>query len=194
MRTHRWRWSAVGAAVVLLVAGWIALCPGGSSDPASTETYLPGVAADVHLPPSRAGRTAVVVLIPGGGWRTADRRGFGPFAETLASHGMVAMNATYRAADSGARFPVPVGDVVCAVDFAADRARRAGFSPGPVIVLGHSSGSHLAALAALAGAHFRTDCPYPPVRVDGLLPTIWCRRHSRGRSPRGSRQPGIRSC
>jgi hypothetical protein len=155
----------VGAAVVLLVAGWIALRSGGSSHPVSTETYLPGVAADVHLPPSRAGRTAVVVLIPGGGGRTADRRGFGPFAETLASHGMVAMNATYRAADSGARFPVPVGDVVCAVDF-----------------------------AALAGAHFRTDCPYPPVRVDGLLPTIWCRRHSRGRSPRGSRQPGIRSC
>jgi acetyl esterase/lipase len=172
MRIHGWRWSAAAAAVVLLVADWIALRPGGdhhSSHPASTENYLPGVAADVYLPSSPAGRTPVVVLIPGGGWRTADRRGLGPLAETLAAHGMVAVNATYRAADSGVRFPVPVSDVVCAVDFAADRARRAGIAPGPVIVLGHSSGAHLAALAALAGAHFRKDCPYPAVRVDGLV-------------------------
>jgi acetyl esterase/lipase len=38
-----------------------------------------------------------------------------------------------------------------------------------VIVLGHSAGAHLAALAALAGDHFRAHCPYPPVRIDGLV-------------------------
>jgi hypothetical protein len=53
-----------------------------------------------------------------------------PLVETLAAPGMVVVNATYRAVKSGVRFPVPVADVVCAIDFAADRARQAGISAG----------------------------------------------------------------
>jgi acetyl esterase/lipase len=133
-----------------------------------TTDYLPGVAADVFLP-GRAERAPVVVLIPGGAWLTADRRGLRPLAEELAEHGIVAVAATYRAARDGVRFPVPVSDVVCAIDFAVARTRAAGITPGPVIVLGHSSGAHLAALAALATSHFRGVCRYPPARVDGLI-------------------------
>jgi alpha-beta hydrolase superfamily lysophospholipase len=62
---------------------------------------------------------------------------------------------------------MPVADIVCAVDFATDRAARAGIRVGPVVILGHSSGAHLAALAALATAHFRGACPYAPARIDG---------------------------
>ena len=82
---------------------------------------------------------------------------------------MLVVNATYRAADDGVIFPTPVQDVVCAIDFAAAAARRRGIAPGPVVVLGHSSGAQLAALAALAGPQFRSGCPYPPVQVDGLI-------------------------
>ena len=174
MTGRRRRWAAITAAVTLLVAGCAADRPSTervAAPPhlAGTQNYLPGIAADVYLPQSPAGRTPVVVLIPGGGWRTADRGGLGALAATLAGHGMVAVNATYRAADSGVRFPVPVNDVVCAIDFAADRARRAGIVPGPLVVLGHSAGAHLAALAALAGDRFRKDCPYPPAQVDGFV-------------------------
>jgi acetyl esterase/lipase len=66
-------------------------------------------------------------------------------------------------------FPQPVADIVCAVDYAADRARRAGYRAAPLVVLGHSSGAHLASLAALAGTHFRERCPYPPAQPDGLV-------------------------
>lgn len=173
MRGSRRYWAAIVAAVPLIIAGCGSHRPAGpvATLPhlAGTQNYLPGNAADVYLPQSTAGGTPVVVLIPGGGWRTADRGGLSPLAATLAGHGMVAINATYRAADSGVRFPVPVNDIVCAIDFAADRARRAGLVPGPLVVLGHSAGAHLAALAALAGDHFRKDCPYPPAQVDGFV-------------------------
>jgi acetyl esterase/lipase len=111
----------------------------------------------------------VVVLVPGGSWLTADRSGLGGLAESLAAGGAAAVNVTYRAADDGVRFPAPVQDVVCAVDAAVDRVRRAGRLPGPVVVLGHSAGGHLAALAALAGERFRPGCPYPAATVTGLV-------------------------
>jgi acetyl esterase/lipase len=161
-------------AVALLVVGvaWVGLRSRSHSDPlphyVDTTDYLPGVEADLYLP-SATTDAPVVVLIPGGAWLTANRSGLSPLAETLAAHGMVVLNATYRAVKSGVRFPVPVSDIVCAIDFAAYRAVEADIAAGPVVVLGHSSGAHLAALAALRGPHFSSNCPYPPVQVNGLI-------------------------
>ena len=166
------------AAVVLAATGlvWAGLVWAGSRSGsprlqhfAGTADYLPGVAADLYLPPGHASTTPVVVLVPGGGWQTADRRGLRPLADALAGQGMVVVNATYRAADSRARFPQPVADIVCAIDYAADRARRAGYRSGPLVVVGHSSGAHLASLAALGGSHFRGACPFPQVQPDGFV-------------------------
>lgn len=166
----RWRYRAiVGCAVAVLAV--LSACSSSTAPlrhRADTTDYLPGVAADLFLPDATV-RAPVVVLIPGGAWLTADRSGLRPLADALADHGIVAVAATYRAADDGVRFPVPVSDVVCAIDFAVARTRAAGITPGPVIVLGHSSGAHLAALAALATAHFRSACRYPAARVDGLI-------------------------
>jgi acetyl esterase/lipase len=177
MSARRARRRAVPAlvAVSTLAAGLAALvaAPWATEDPddgppAVTVEYLPGRASDVYLP--RAARAApVVVLVPGGGWRTADRTGLAPLARALAAGGAVAVNITYRAAEDGGRFPQMAGDVVCAVDFAAERARRSGITPGPVVVAGHSAGAHLAALAALAPERFRTGCPYPAARATGLV-------------------------
>jgi acetyl esterase/lipase len=172
---HRRR-AVLIAVVVLVTTGCAAGHPPSTSHaPSTSETarpstaqYLPGVAADVYLP-APAAEAPVVVLIPGGGWRTADRRGLAPLAKALAADGMVVVNATYRAAQDGVRFPTPVQDVVCAIDFATLRARQDGITPGPVIVVGHSSGAQLSALAALAGPRFRGACPYPSVLVDGLV-------------------------
>ncbi|SDP48836.1 Acetyl esterase/lipase [Nakamurella panacisegetis] len=166
---------AVAAVVVIAVAAVVwTLVRAHRTTPAlahfkQTQDYLPGVAADLYLPAPAAGRTPTVVLIPGGGWSSADRGGLAPLADALAANGMVVLNATYRAADSGVTFPVPVADIVCAIDYAAAQARLAGFSPGQIVVMGHSSGAHLSALAALDGAHFRHACPYQAVEPDGLI-------------------------
>ena len=136
---------------------------------ARTQEYLPGVAADVFLPAAVRDRAPVVILVPGGSWRSANRSGLAPLAETLAERGMTVVNATYRASDSGARFPEPVADIVCAVDFGVEQARMAHVVPGPVVVVGHSSGAQLASLAALEPTRFRADCPYPQVDPDGFV-------------------------
>ena len=158
----------VGGVVATAAAPW---SPAGGPDAAPTVVagdYLPGRGAEVYLP--RGVRTApVVVLVPGGAWRRATRKGLAPLARSLATSGLVAVNASYRASAQGGRFPGMVADVVCAVDYAVDSARRAGIEPGRVVVLGHSAGAHLAALAALAPDRFRAGCPYPPARADALV-------------------------
>ena len=84
------RWWAVVAVAAAVLAAAIALWPRTGSDhrdkPVSTahltgtSDYLPGVAADLYLPSTPASArkpiaAPVVVLVPGGGWQTADRLG-----------------------------------------------------------------------------------------------------------------------
>jgi acetyl esterase/lipase len=164
---------AAAVAAVAAIAGlaWAALqddTPPAYEHLATTVDYEPGRAADVYLP-DRAGRAPVVVLVPGGGWRSAERDGLAPLADRLADAGMMAVNVTYRAADDGARFPAPVQDVDCAVRFAAARAEEVGIDPEPLLVLGHSSGAHLSALVALAGDRLDGPCRWPRQEVDGLV-------------------------
>ena len=181
-RPVRRRWWAVpvlAAAALALTVGCSPSSEGdGAEDPAgagrapdATREYLPGLGADVYLPAELPATdpVPVVLLVPGGGWQTADRRGLGPLAAELAEAGFVAVNATYRAGADGASFPVPVQDVLCASGFAVEAARTAGVDPGPVVVIGHSAGAHLASLAALEGAELAASCPSPMPRIDGLV-------------------------
>ena len=133
-----------------------------------TEDYLPGRAADLYLPDS-SGPSPLVVMVPGGGWLTAERGGLAPLAEALARDGVSVVNATHRAVDQGGRFPQMVADVLCSVSWAVARVTALRDAPSLVVLLGHSSGAHLAALAALGPADLATGCPYPPAHIDGLV-------------------------
>jgi acetyl esterase/lipase len=133
-----------------------------------TEEYLPGLAADVYLPPGRS-TAPLVVIVPGGGWESADRSGLGPLADALADAGLMAVTITYRTGTDQARFPVPAEDIACAVRFASTRAMEAGIDAHPLVLAGHSAGAHLAAVVALAPDLVRGDCPYPPAMPDALV-------------------------
>jgi acetyl esterase/lipase len=133
-----------------------------------TEAVGRGVKADVYLPTGKEA-PPVVLLVPGGGWATADRTGLGQLAEHLAAAGAVVVNTTYRTQKTEDFFPTPVQDVVCAMDFAAEKASSEGMAGGPLIVVGHSAGAHLAALAALVADQFQDGCSHPPVQADGLI-------------------------
>lgn len=164
------------AALVLTCALLAAACGSGSSDPKgaaapppdATVTYAPDLTADVYLP-AQTGRAPLVVLVPGGSWRTADPTGLAGLAAGLAERGIVAATSHIRAAEDDVTYPVPVEDVLCAVSGVAADARTRGFRPTRVVVLGHSSGAHLAALAVLAFDDFDPCCSSPVVEPDALI-------------------------
>ena len=136
----------------------------------STHEYRAGVEAEVYLPEGvPPGPVPVAVTVPGGSWATADRTRLAPLAEALASEGILVVNASYRTTTDHVLYPVPVQDVACAVSFAAQQAVGSGYSPEPLVVVGHSAGAHLAALAALAPEEFAGDCPAPSVAPTGLV-------------------------
>jgi acetyl esterase/lipase len=123
--------------------------------------------AQVHWPESSR-TSAIVVLVPGGGWYSADPGGLVPLAEELAAAGFVAATTTYRAAVDGERFPVPVEDVLCAAASAVEQARESGRT-APLVLVGHSAGAHLAALAALRPDLAAKECPHPAVEPDAVV-------------------------
>jgi acetyl esterase/lipase len=132
-----------------------------------TASYRPGLDADVFVPDQR-GAVPLVVMVPGGGWLTADRSGLTPLAERLAADGIFVVNATYRAAEASVVYPTPVQDVLCALGFAVDRVEHTGRAPAAVVLLGHSAGAHLAALAALGAVQRAPGCEFPLVAPDGF--------------------------
>ena len=134
----------------------------------TTAEYRPGVEADLHL--RIAGSTQpVLVLVPGGAWETANRSGLTPLASSLAEAGVVVVNARVRAASDGVIYPAPVEDVLCALAFGVARAKGAGVRVGQLLIFGHSSGAHLAALAALQPDRYLPSCEDSLVTPDGLI-------------------------
>ncbi|WP_024288693.1 alpha/beta fold hydrolase [Cellulomonas sp. KRMCY2] len=139
--------------------------PPGSSAAGPTE-YRDGLSATIDLPTGTE-PTAVVVLVPGGGWSSADPGGLAPLAAALAEDGLAVVTITYGTSGTDAFYPTPVDDVRCAVAFAAAQV------PGvPVVLVGHSAGAQLVALVGLvpepdpAGAR---DCAYPDHAADAVV-------------------------
>lgn len=143
--------------------------PSSAARASMTVEYAPGRTEDLYLP-SGQGRVPLVVLVPGGSWATSDPTGLAPLAAALADAGVAAAPARIRAASDGVVYPVPLEDVLCAVGAAVDQLASHGYVAGPVAVLGHSSGAHLAALAVLAADDFSPACSdSPAVRPDALI-------------------------
>lgn len=138
-----------------------------SGDPAG-ETDRPFGVVDVFVPGGSSG-DRLVVIVPGGGWIDADPAGLVPLAQALADAGNVAVTTTYRASADGAHFPVPAGDVVCAIGSAVEVSNAAGFPADEIVVVGHSAGAHLASLVALRPDDFGADCPAASPAPDRLV-------------------------
>ncbi len=155
--------TAVAAVATLLAAcdGEAPTATPSTSEPGPGE-YLPGLAATVDLPAGEP--DAVILVVPGGGFRAADPTGFLPLGEDLADEGFATVTITYDHAGTGTYYPRPVDEVACAIGFAAAQVPDV-----PVVVLGHSAGANLVMLAGLQPLRTDVSCPYEPREADGLV-------------------------
>ncbi|MFV0258894.1 MAG: alpha/beta hydrolase family protein [Acidimicrobiales bacterium] len=89
-----------------------------------------------------------VILIHGGFWQAGyDLRLEDAVVEDLVGRGFVVANLDYRAMGDGGGWPQTFADVAQAIDTVADWRRDRNLS-GPVVIVGHSAGGHLALWAA----------------------------------------------
>jgi acetyl esterase/lipase len=123
----------------------------------ATETSGRGGPVDVYAP-AEVGPWPVIVTVHGGGWYGGSPDTMAPLADGLAARGAVVYNASYRTIRRRGRFPDTVDDVACAAANAVATASRYTTTPGAVVLVGHSAGAHLAALATLAPGRFGTAC------------------------------------
>jgi arylformamidase len=110
--------------------------------------------------PTAAPAAPVLVFVHGGAWRGGRKEQYSFPAETL-----VAAGAHYVALDfasiASVRLPEMAAQVGRAIAWVSANARRFGADPGRLNLAGHSSGAHLAAVAAAL------DGPDP--RIHGVL-------------------------
>ena len=160
----------VPVALLVLVAGVSCSPPAedATSPATASDSYRAEQSADPHIP-TGVTSAPVVVMIPGGSWQSADPAGLAPLAEALADRGVVAVPVTIRAAQDGVVHPTPVEDVLCALAHGAAVATEAGIRPTRLVLLGHSSGAHLSAVATLAPDRYDPTCEDPVVRPDALV-------------------------
>ena len=132
------------------------------SEHAEPSEFLPGLSATVELPSGEP--TALVVLVPGGGWIDANPEGWWPLGVDLAARGYAAATITYGTDTTGDHFPRPVDDIRCGIGFAAEHAPDV-----PIVVVGHSAGAQLVMLAALAPDRSDEACPYQHRAASGVV-------------------------
>lgn len=107
---------------------------------------------DLHLPVRGfKGPRPVIVAIHGGGWSIGDKANAG-FVEPKTSwfnrNGYLVASINYRLSPA-VRHPSHVEDVCRAIAWLQENVDAHGGDPDRLILLGHSAGAHLAALAAV---------------------------------------------
>jgi acetyl esterase/lipase len=99
---------------------------------------------DAFVPASKKRKTAAVLVIHGGGWRSGNRAQHIPLAQRLAKAGFAAFTAEYRLSTE-ALYPAAVEDLKGALRWIKLNAEKYNVDSNRVAVLGFSAGGELAA-------------------------------------------------
>lgn len=137
----------------LLSAAVFASCalisPASARARRETRSYGP---SKLDIYPTLTGVTApVIVYLHGGGWRRGNRRYVQEKPAYFNSLGLVFVSVEYRLLPE-ADVTTQRDDVTAAVKWVRANIAQFGGDPDRIILMGHSAGAHLAALAALTSS------------------------------------------
>lgn len=107
---------------------------------------------DVYLPTTVPANGKVVVFFYGGSWRVGSKTDYRFVAQALTSRGFIAVLPDYRLYPQ-VTFPAFVEDGAAAVRWTRDHIASYGGNTNQIYLMGHSAGSHTAALLTL-DAHY----------------------------------------
>jgi acetyl esterase/lipase len=106
---------------------------------------------DLYVPKGVQG-APVFVFIHGGGWNKRDKDEVGSQPKLFNSAGTIVVSLNYRLAPA-IHHPENVKDVAAAIAWLHQNIARYGGDPNKIVLMGHSAGSHLAALVATDGRY-----------------------------------------
>ena len=123
---------------------------------------------DVYVPRDiPAAGAPLIVFFHGGSWQFGDKAEYRFVGEALASRGLVAVVVETRLYPT-VRFPTFLDDAADAVVWAHAHAEEYGADPRRLVLMGHSSGAHMAALLAL-DQRYLTRAGGDPAWIRGLV-------------------------
>ncbi|MEY4917232.1 MAG: hypothetical protein RL616_1145 [Verrucomicrobiota bacterium] len=107
---------------------------------------------DVFVPESVKPNGKVVVFFYGGSWRVGSKNDYRFVAQALTSRGFITVLPDYRLYPQ-VTFPAFIEDGAAAVRWTRDNISKFGGDPNQIYLMGHSAGSHTAAMLTL-DAHY----------------------------------------
>ncbi len=110
---------------------------------------------DVYLPKKMSPNAKVVIFFYGGSWREGSKTDYRFVAQALTSRGLIVVLPDYRLYPQ-VTFPAFVADGASAVRWVRDNISTYGGDTNQLYLMGHSAGSHIAALLTL-DAHYLKD-------------------------------------
>lgn len=181
------------ALLALMLSAAVPACAELASEKNIRYQRIPGAPVlrqllDVHYDPQSAGTAKPVVLwVHGGAWKFGNkshRIDAKAKAFVGAGHVLVAMNYRFH---PGTGWKGQAGDVAAAASWIRKNIATYGGDPKRIVLMGHSAGAHLAALAGADPSHMkRAGVPYSHIKcvvlLDGAgydLPSVM--KTSRGR-------------
>lgn len=117
---------------------------------------------DLYLPPAKNGLSPVVINIHGGGWNHGVKESQTGFS-TFFKMGYAVVNIEYRLTGQ-ATAPAAVEDTRCALVYLIKNAKDLNIDVNKIVIMGGSSGGHLALMAGLLGNDRRFDGNCPGVK------------------------------
>lgn len=114
---------------------------------------------DLYLAPESKGLSPIVINIHGGGWNHGVKESQTGF-NTFFKKGFAVANIEYRLTGQ-ATAPAAIEDTRCALIYIINHAKELNVDVNKIVIMGGSSGGHLALMAGLLGSDARFDgnCP-----------------------------------